>query len=120
MDSYPGQGIDTLRSALIHSYSLPILMHIHFIEEGLDWFMPRAHCHCASNDSRKWLHRHVLTCHLSSLGFLRRDLHRDGKVALINLRVMSPFPTYWFPVPCVPEVTVAQDEQERLPQQMMK
>lgn len=59
MDSYPGQGIDTLRSALIHSYSLPILMHIHFIEEGLDWFMPCAHCHCTSNDKKVVTQAHV-------------------------------------------------------------
>lgn len=52
MDSNAGQGIDTLKSALIHSYSLPILMHIQFIEEGLDRFMPCAHCRSAKGDKK--------------------------------------------------------------------
>lgn len=59
MDSYPGQGIGTLKSALIHSYSLPILMHIHFTEEGLDRFMPCAHSCSASGDKKVVTLTHV-------------------------------------------------------------
>lgn len=52
MDLYLGQGIDTLKVAMIHSCSLPILMHVHFVVEGLDGFMPCAHRHCASGDKK--------------------------------------------------------------------
>lgn len=93
MDLYPSQGIDTLKSALIHSYSLPVLMHFQFIEEGLDRFIPCAHC-CSANGDKKvvTLTRVALPCLLPWLS--QKFLHRDGKGALINLKVMSSFPTY--------------------------
>lgn len=47
-----GQGIDTLKTVVIHFCSFPILMQVHFTGKGLDGLMPRAHG-CCTNSAKK-------------------------------------------------------------------
>lgn len=92
MDSYLAQGLDTLRSTLIHSYSLPILLHI-YMEEELDWFVPCAHCCCASVDKKAVTQTRVTlpfvlpwpseegSAHLDIILCLSQTFHRYEKLA---------------------------------------